>query len=325
MPSSAPSAKPETPPHEPPHPDFLLAGDPPASRSLPTRPLPLSPVQADIDTPTTAHLPRSSTSLFTPHRVQPHLRIGNDCRSRGSDRAFVGLMHVRDGSISSGNSGRFTPHRDVKTTRGGDSHFDSPAIHTAPNLHPPRFLRLAASRPGRQLPNGPLWPWPERPPAPRAWCGIEASVYSHPRPCLPEVAPGQQSHAGRRKTSRNRRVPVLVGDAGHPDGQPVAQHVRRRREAALDTLPGRIAGAVATRRGRGQGCASTPGSEPVPGPRTGGSLPAPPERPDRPWPVGVRRRKTFARGSFRSPAGAPRRSAEVRIGPPRRLRARVRP
>ena len=67
------------------------------------------------------------------------------------------------------------------------------------------------------------------------------------------VAPGQQSHAGRRKASRNRRVPVLFGDAGQPVGQSVGQYVLRRLEAALDTLPGRIAGALATRRGRGQG------------------------------------------------------------------------
>ena len=245
-------------------------------------------------------------------------------RSRGSDRAFVGRMHVRDGSISSANSGRFTPHRDVKTTRGGDSHFDSPAIHTAPNLHPLCFQRLAASRPGRQLPNGPLWPWPERPPAPRAWCGIEASVYSHPRPCLPGVAPGQQSHAGRRKTSRPGAsrswspMPDTPTASRSPNTSAAAE--KRRSTPFRD---GSLAGSDP--RGRGRRCANAHGPEPVAGPRTAGSLPAPPERSLRPRPPGTARRKTFARSSFRRPAGAHRLSAEVRIGPPRRLRARVRP
>ena len=48
-------------------------------------------------------------------------------------------------------------------------------------------------------------------------------------------------------------------------------------------------------RGRGQECANTPGPEAAAGPRTAGSLPAPPECPDRHWPVGAQRRKTLPR------------------------------
>ena len=43
--------------------------------------------------------------------------------------------------------------------------------------------------------------------------------------------------------ARAHRVPALVGDAGQPLGQPVGERVLRRLEAALDTLPGGIAGA----------------------------------------------------------------------------------
>ena len=53
--------------------------------------------------------------------------------------------------------------------------------------------------------------------------------------------------------SRNGRVPVLVGDAGQPDGQPVGQHVLRRVEAALDTLPGRTVGWERPRSGEADG------------------------------------------------------------------------
>ena len=63
----------------------------------------------------------------------------------------------------------------------------------------------------------------------------------------------------------------------------------------------------------------------VPGIPKGGSLPAPPEHPERHWPPGVRRRKALpCRGLHRS-TGAHRRRAKVRIGPPRRLRTPVRP
>ncbi len=111
--------------------------------------------------------------------------------------AKTGRAHARDVSISSANSGRCRPHRDVKTTRGGDSHFGSPAIHTAAMRCPPRSQRLAASRPGRRLPNGPLWPWPERPPSPRARYGFGARWKFTPRPCPPGVAPAPSIPAGR--------------------------------------------------------------------------------------------------------------------------------
>ena len=142
-----------------------------------------------------------------------------------------------------------------------------------------------------------------------------------PSPLPARGRSGPTIPAGRRRARRNRRVPVLVGDAGQPDGQPVG----RRLETALDTLPGRIAGTLATPRGRGWGCASTPGPEPVPGPRTGGSLasrPVPPARhgPDRP-----REHKTWPQQRIRAGPGAHCASAEVRIGPPCRLRAQVRP
>ena len=101
-------------------------------------------------------------------------------------------------------------------------------------------------------------------------------------PCHPlrEVAPAQRSLAGRALDPQDDRVPALNSDAA-PDGQAVGGRVPRRREAARDTLPGRIVGAVATRRDRGRRCASTPAPEPVAGPRTAGSLPSRPERPVR--------------------------------------------
>ena len=55
------------------------------------------------------------------------------------------------------------------------------------------------------------------------------------------------------------------------------QVLPRPRRGALNRLPARIAGSGATPRGRGQGCDNTPAPEPVPGPRTGGSLPPRPE------------------------------------------------
>ena len=91
-------------------------------------------------------------------------------------------------------------------------------------------------------------------------------------------APGRSrpiSPCRKATASSDSFVPVLFGDAERPDGQPVGDRVLRRLEAALEP-PSRagIAGAVATRRGRGRGCASTPGLEPVPSPRRGGSLPS---------------------------------------------------
>ena len=138
------------------------------------------------------------------------------------------------------------------------------------------------------------------------------------------VAPIQQSHAGRPRRAVTGRVPVLHGVAEQPDGQAVGQRFLRRLEAALNTLPGRIAGAGATRRGRRRGCASTPGPEPVPGPRTGGSLQSRPESPVCHGRTGRRGRKTLPRQRINGKASAHRRTAKVRIGPPCRLRVSVR-
>ena len=143
-----------------------------------------------------------------------------------------------------------------------------------------------------------------------------------PRRC--GVAPIQQSRAGRPRRAVTRRVPVLRGDAEQPNIRPVGQPVLRRLEVARDTLPGRIAGALATRRGRGRGCASTPGPEPVPGPRTGGSLASRPWCPVRHERTGRRGLKTLPRQRINGKAGAHRRTAKVRIDPPCRLRAQVR-
>ena len=62
----------------------------------------------------------------------------------------------------------------------------------------------------------------------------------HPNPPR-EVAPGQQSLAGRPSDARDERVPSLRGDAERPDDQAVGQQVRRLLEAALGTLPVRTA------------------------------------------------------------------------------------
>ena len=77
-------------------------------------------------------------------------------------------------------------------------------------------------------------------------------------------------------------------------------------------------------RGRGGGCASSPGPEPVPSPRRGGSLASRPERPARHGRAGLSGRKTLSGQRMNGKAGAHRRRAKVRIGPPCRLRARVR-
>ena len=90
-----------------------------------------------------------------------------------------------------------TPRWRVKTTRGVISHFAPPAIHIAADAHPPRAQRPAALRSNRPLPDGPHRSWRERPPAPRAWCGIAPSVDSHLRPCLPEVAPEPEIPCGK--------------------------------------------------------------------------------------------------------------------------------
>ena len=81
---------------------------------------------------------------------------------------------------------RLRSHRGVKTTRGAVSRIGPPAIHAGLSVHPLARWCLAASRPGCPLPDEPHRSW--RPPAPRPWCGVAPSVFSHPRPCLPRVA-----------------------------------------------------------------------------------------------------------------------------------------
>ena len=81
------------------------------------------------------------------------------------------------------------PRLGVKTTWRVDSHFSPPAIHTGPTAYPQRRQRLTLPRAGRSAPHGRHRPGRERPPALRAWCGMAPSVFSHPRPCLPGVAP----------------------------------------------------------------------------------------------------------------------------------------
>ena len=86
--------------------------------------------------------------------------------------------------------------------------------------------------------------------------------------------------------ARDHRVPSLRGDAEQPGGQPVGERVLRRLEAALDTLPGRIACLGATRGGGGGGAQTRPAPNPpqalgLPGrsqPRP--SEPCGPDRPD---------------------------------------------
>jgi len=60
------------------------------------------------------------------------------------------------------------------------------------------------------------------------------------RPRKPEAE--RRTMREGQTASRNGRVPVLAGDAGQPSGQVVGQHVLRRLEAALDTLPGGTVG-----------------------------------------------------------------------------------
>ena len=155
--------------------------------------------------------------------------------------------------------------------------------------------------------------------------GLGCTLPSQPSP---GVAPGPSIPCGKAKRHAWTRTPGRV----RPDRGPglgstaalVGEQVIPRLEAALDTLPGRIAGAGATLRGRRRGCASTPGLEPVPGPRTGGSLRSRPERPVRHGRTGRRGRKTLPRQRINGKAGAQRRTAKVRIDPPCRLRAQVR-
>ena len=125
--------------------------------------------------------------------------------------------------------------------------------------------------------------------------------------------------------SRSGAAQVSVGDAVQPDRQAVGLQVFRRLHTALGTLPGRDCCYASDPEGSGaEGCASTPGPEPVPGPRTGGSLPSQSERPVRHGRTGRWGQKTLPRQRMNESSGAHRRSAEVRIDPSCRLRAQVR-
>ena len=63
------------------------------------------------------------------------------------------------------------------------------------------------------------------PPSRHASIGIGDDGDGHPhRPLRCGVAPSQRSRAGRPNGEPVRRVPVLVGDAGQPDGQPRGRH-----------------------------------------------------------------------------------------------------
>ena len=73
------------------------------------------------------------------------------------------------------------------------------------------------------------------PPLPMPSAGIAEGWDVH----IPDTLPGgslpiQQSHAGRPTATRDGPVPVLLGDAERPDGQPVGDRVLRRLEAALE-------------------------------------------------------------------------------------------
>ena len=167
------------------------------------------------------------------------------------------------------------PHRSVKTTAGVDSHFDPPAIHTAAARHPSRPQRLAARRPARPLPNGPLWPWLERPASPRARCGVGPSVFSHPRPPASTGRSSTRNPSGKGSSAaswrRSKRWPT-----GWPPGCPASP-------GKTGTSPSRLAvafphgtagmGGTPQRRG-GWRCTSPTSPMPIEACRDGGSLPS---------------------------------------------------
>ena len=104
------------------------------------------------------------------------------------------------------SGGRAVPHRGVKTTRGVVSRIGPQAIHAGLSVHPLTRWRLAASRPGRPLPDGPHRPWRERPGSPRACCGLGARCVCAPLSPPHRVAPRQQSLAGRPVRHRPEAV-----------------------------------------------------------------------------------------------------------------------
>ena len=77
-------------------------------------------------------------------------------------------------------------------------------IRPSRDSHRPSCLSAGAEKPcgtaaGSTLAHRRQVPWRERPPSPRARCGIAPSVSSHPRPCLPGVAPGPAIPCGKAK------------------------------------------------------------------------------------------------------------------------------
>ncbi len=66
---------------------------------------------------------------------------------------------------------------------------------------------------------------------------------------------GRMGRARSVPAVRDRRVPAWRGNAEQPNVQQVGERVLRRPDAALNTLPGRIAGQGATRRGGRHGLA----------------------------------------------------------------------
>ena len=106
-----------------------------------------------------------------------------------------------------------TPHRNVKSTSEGNSQFDVLAIHTAFPLIQRRGRCLAAP-PGARWHTGGMVPWLERPPAPRAWCGIGAVVFSQLAPRPPGIAPAPSIPAGRRFRAASRRRTTCRPTAG---------------------------------------------------------------------------------------------------------------
>ena len=99
--------------------------------------------------------------------------------------------------------------------------------------------------------------------------------------------------------------PVRVEARGRP-----APLIRRVRSGAEQ--PSRTGSLVGSDpRARGQACENTPASEPVPGPRTGGSLPPRTVPPLRCRPACPRKRKTLPRQRIGGKLRVNRRGAEV--------------
>ena len=118
---------------------------------------------------------------------------------------------------------------------------------------------------------------------------------------------GRMGRARSKPAVRDRDVSALRGDAVQPDGQPVGEWVRRRLDAAIATPSGTDRWSGSDPRVRGRGCANAPGPEPAAGPRTAGSLPAPPSRSLRPPAARKATRKTLVCNHI--PAASPVRTS----------------